>query len=198
MDNEKKRVATEVEFNEKPFEPANSDKVMIESGNQSDDCVDVKDERQIKEEPQSVVELVDVPASVWNNCGVVHTIDVNQPNGEYEFDSLNCDDIKIKVKEETDKKEEKQSKTNFDSANDSMGMMYDHKQLAPLNDEHFLLPEKGHESCNKNIRYAIGGLKNVSKKHKCNLCEYASKRRSDLTQHMNKHTAKKPAVLHFM
>ncbi|XP_055307451.1 zinc finger protein 740-like, partial [Sitodiplosis mosellana] len=158
--------------------------------NQLNRPVEVKEEPQIKEEPQSVGELIDVPVPSWNNRGVVLVLGVDQSNGEYDFDDIDCD-VKIEVKKEVEEKKEEASKSNADSGEDAEGNQHDLQQPKHQNEDDILPQVSGHGATKPKV-CKVGDPKNVSKKHKCDQCEYSTDHKSHFNQHLLIHTGEKP------
>ncbi|XP_055321203.1 gastrula zinc finger protein XlCGF8.2DB-like [Sitodiplosis mosellana] len=197
MGNKKKR-ATEAALNpshrsNSPFESTGSELAVVEADNQLDHPVKVKEPR-IKEEPQSVGDLVDVPVPVptRTNRVVVPSFGVDQPNGKYDFDSLGWDDAKIEVKGETEVKKEKESKTNDELGGDAMANQRDLQQPSRPDENVFTQPGSGHGAKNKESCDKVDVPKTVLKKHKCDFCEYSTNYKGHLNQHLLKHTGEKP------
>ncbi|XP_055307362.1 zinc finger protein 1 homolog, partial [Sitodiplosis mosellana] len=165
---------------------------VVEADNQLENPVEVKEERRIKEEPQSVGELVDVPVPTRNNRVVVPSFGVDQPNGKYDFDSLDWDDAKIEVKEETEVKKEKESKTNDELGGDAMANQHDLQRPSRPDENVSTQPGSGHGAKNKKSCGKVSVPKNVLKKHKCDVCEYSTNNKGHLNQHLLKHTGEKP------
>lgn len=119
---------------------------MVATGNQINYLVGVKEECQIKEEPQSVDDMVDIPMSNYRH--LEYSIGVDQSNGDYDFESLNCDDVKNGAKEEVDKKKEDKSKSNAHSGKDVMENQSNDQQSAPpqaQGEDDFTSPESSHD-----------------------------------------------------
>lgn len=152
---------------------------------------EIKEEPNIKEEPVPVGELIDIPVPVWNSRSVVFSFDVDRTNDENDFYDLDFDDGKVEVKEEDKEKKEEESKIDDKSAEDAMENQNDQQQSSPQDEANFPTSKYGHGAKSTNDCSKIDDLENAVKKHKCGICEYASKRSGDLKKHLVKHTSEK-------
>ncbi|XP_055307200.1 zinc finger protein 2-like, partial [Sitodiplosis mosellana] len=177
-----------------PFESTGSELEVVEADNQLENPIEVKEEPRIKEEPQSVGELVDVPVPVptRNNRVVVPLSGFDQSNGKYDFDSLDWDDAKIEVKEETEVKKKKESKTNDELGGDAMANQRDLQRPSRPDENVSTQPGSGHGAKNKKSCDKVSVPKTVLKKQKCNVCEYSTDNKGHLNQPLLKHTGEKP------
>ncbi|XP_055321202.1 zinc finger protein 793-like, partial [Sitodiplosis mosellana] len=155
---------------------------------QSADSFEIKRKSDIKQEPVSVGELVDVSVSTHRNA--VRIPGFNERDAEYDFDDLSWDEAKAEVKNECDKKKEEKAKTSADNGKQAMGDQQD-QQPPSQNRKDLRPPENGNEAHNRQQR---GGnaYGNTSKPHKCEFCEYSAQYKWCLNRHMLKHTGEKP------
>ncbi|XP_055308016.1 zinc finger protein 37 homolog, partial [Sitodiplosis mosellana] len=154
----------------------------------SADVFEVKRKSDIKQEPVSVGELVDVSVSTHRNT--VHVPSFDERDAEYDFDKLSLDEAKAEVKNECDEKKEEKSKTSTDNGKQAMVDQQD-RQPPSQNREDLRTPESDNEVHNTQQR---GGKAhgNTSKPHKCEFCEYSAQYKCLLNRHMLKHTGEKP------
>ncbi|XP_031632399.1 zinc finger protein 740-like, partial [Contarinia nasturtii] len=159
-------------------------------GESSTQCIidpsEIKQETDIKEEPQSVGVLIDIPAIDNRDFGGVP--DSNEYPVEYDFEQLNFDEFKT---EETDEKKEGNSKKSGDLADDrddghQNPMQQTQAEDNPASTDVGNEANKAKKQNDKTIR--IEGRK----KHKCEQCEYSTQRKYSLNRHMLKHTGEKP------
>ncbi|XP_031637203.1 zinc finger protein OZF-like [Contarinia nasturtii] len=169
--------------------------VSMTMGESSTQCIidpsEIKQETDIKEEPQSVGVLIDVPAMDKRDVGGV--FDSNEYPVEYDFEQLNYDEVKTEVKTETDEKKEENSKKSGDSADDR-GDGHQNLIQQPQAEDNPMSMDIGNEGNNVKNRGGKGGdqKKTASKKHKCDVCEYSAEFKSKLDRHLLKHSDKKP------
>ncbi|XP_055308402.1 zinc finger protein OZF-like [Sitodiplosis mosellana] len=184
MDNERKySTKSGVNQGHSSDEPlkSNSRMASVTPNNvQSADASAIKQESDIKQEPVSVGELVDVSVSTHRNA--VHVPSFDERDTEYDFDHLSWDEAKAE-------KEEK-AKTSADNGKQAMVDQQD-RQPPSQNREDLRMPESGNVAHNRHQR---GGnaYGNTSKPHKCEFCEYSAQYKCLLNRHMLKHTGEKP------
>ncbi|XP_031632398.1 zinc finger protein 740-like, partial [Contarinia nasturtii] len=162
-------------------------------GESSTQCIidpsEIKQETDIKEEPQSVGVLIDIPAIDNRDFGGVP--DSNEYPVEYDFEQLNFDEVKTEVKTETDEKKEGNSKKSGDLADDRDDGHQNPMQQTQAEDNRASMDvgneaNKAKKQNDKTTR--IEGCM----KYKCEQCEYSTQLKSNLNRHMRKHTGEKP------
>ncbi|XP_055301636.1 uncharacterized protein LOC129568101 [Sitodiplosis mosellana] len=149
MGNEKKQsTKSEVKkepSSEKPLE-SNDRMVSVTPSNiQSVDSFEIKQESDIKQEPVSAGELVDILVSTHRNT--VHVPGFNERDTEYDFDHLSFDEVKAEVKNECDKKKEEKAKTSADNGKQAMVDQQD-RQPPSQNEEDLYTVANGNEAHN--------------------------------------------------
>ncbi|XP_055326044.1 zinc finger protein 613-like [Sitodiplosis mosellana] len=156
---------------------------------QSADSIEIKQEGEIKQEPVSVDEVVEVSESTYHNLRCVPGF--NDRDVEYDFDHLNEVDAKVKVKKECEDNKEEDSKMNDDSKEEATGSQQNQRQPLPHGEGGFIAPESDASGRDTQKR-GDNAYVNQTKKHKCYICIYSTRWNGDLNKHMLKHTGEKP------
>ncbi|XP_055326026.1 zinc finger protein 195-like, partial [Sitodiplosis mosellana] len=146
---------------------------------QSSDSIEIKQEGDIKNEPVSVDEVVEVSALTYRNLRYVPGFNVRDV--EYDLDHLDEVDAKVEVKKECEDNKEEDSKINADSSEEATD---GHQNQQP--------PQQGDEGGCDTQKRDGNAHPNLSKKHKCHICVYSTRWKGDLNKHMLKHTGEKP------
>ncbi|XP_031637187.1 zinc finger protein OZF-like [Contarinia nasturtii] len=191
----KKRQATNTASSNSVNNSLVSDSEIMERSNTKSshffiDSSEIKQETDIKEEPQSVGVLIDVPA--MDNRDVGGVFDSNEYPVEYDFEHMNFDEVKTEVKTETDEKKEGNSKKSDDLA-DNRDDGHQNPMQQPQAEDNPIPMDIGNEGNNAKKRGGSADQKKIaSKKYKCDVCEYNAVYKSQINRHMVKHTGKKP------
>lgn len=90
---------------------------MNQDNNQLANSIEIKQEADIKQEPVTVAELVDISASTYRNA--THISGFNERDGEYDFDFISSGELKVEEKEEYVDKKEEEPKINTDSGEET-------------------------------------------------------------------------------
>ncbi|XP_055299851.1 zinc finger protein 436-like [Sitodiplosis mosellana] len=175
MENKKKRSEfPPIDEDQRTSVPLESNAQMtssMQSNIQFADLFVVKQERDIKHEPLSVSELVDIPASTYRS---IQTPDLNGHDGDFDFLSLN--EVKIETKTEFKDEKEREPKRQAENGKGAAENQPDH----PSHDE--VVPDIGL----RNI------LRQGDSAHKCDACEFSIQYASSLKRHLLRHTGQKP------
>ncbi|XP_055326050.1 zinc finger protein 22-like, partial [Sitodiplosis mosellana] len=155
---------------------------------QSAGSIEIKQEGDIKQEPVSMDEVVEVSASNYRNLRRVPGF--NGRDVEYDLDHLDEIDAKVEVKKECDGKKGEPT-TNADSKEEATGSQQKQQQPLPHGEGDFIVPESDASGRDTQKRGDKAHL-NLSKKHKCHICVYSTRWKCDLNRHLLKHTGEKP------
>ncbi|XP_055308237.1 zinc finger protein 271-like, partial [Sitodiplosis mosellana] len=155
---------------------------------QSADSIEIEKKGDIKQEPVSVGEVVEVSAPTY--CNVRHVPGFNKRETEYDFDHLDEIDAKVEVKKECDEKK-REPTTNADSKEEATGSQQNQQQPLPHSEGDFIVPESDASGRDTQKR-GENAYVNQTKKHKCHICVYSTRWKGDLNKHMLKHTGDRP------